>query len=70
MSKKQTILSVDEKIKALFKSECAKNGLDMSTVTESLWKSYILKSIEQRKERYAEYAKQTSKATIKEIENE
>jgi len=55
--KTKTLIVSDSRIKELFKSETAKNGLDMSEVTQELWKQYILTSVKARKERYAVYLK-------------
>lgn len=52
MGKIKTLVVTDEQIKATFKSECAKNGKDMSEVTESLWARYNSASMKARAERY------------------
>lgn len=59
---------MDEQIKIAFKAEVAKNGTDMSNVTEALWKSYILMSIEKRKQRYAQYAVEKTTSNIEKDE--
>ena len=55
MGRTRTLIVSSEKVKDLFKIECTINGLDMSLVTETLWKSYIIASMKKRKERSDEY---------------
>jgi len=52
MGKIKTLVVTDEEVKNTFKSECAKNGKDMSEVTESLWMKYNQASMKARAERY------------------
>jgi len=53
--KARTLIVSGQKVKDLFKVECTYNGLDMSIVTETLWKSYVVASIKRRRERAEEY---------------
>ncbi len=53
--KDQTNIITRGRIKSVFKMECTKNGVDMSEVTEALWKQYIVSSVQARKERYKSY---------------
>ena len=57
MAKIKTLVVTDENVKNEFKSETAKNGKDMSEVTESLWISYNRASKKNRLERYAKIKK-------------
>ena len=57
MAKTKTLIVTQQNIKDLFKTECTKNGMDMSIITETLWKGYIVQSVTARKQRYAEYQK-------------
>ena len=54
----KTLVVTDDEIKKAFKVECAKNGTDMSSVTEILWLKYITLSVDKRKARREQLQKQ------------
>lgn len=54
----KTLIVTDDEVKKAFKVECAKNGSDMSSVTEMLWIKYITLSIDKRRSRREQLQKQ------------
>jgi len=54
----KTLIVTDDEIKKAFKVEVAKNGADMSSVTEILWLKYITLSVDKRKARREQLQKQ------------
>ena len=46
-----TTLNIDKAVKKDFKTECAINEIDMSEMTEIMWKDYIKVSQELREDR-------------------
>lgn len=69
MGRTRTIIVVDDDVKKKFKAEVALNNTDMSTVTEALWRQYLIISLNKRKERYEQYSieKATSMSTQDEL---